>query len=237
VVCRLDLEHGCVRPLGQLIRGVAEHESRKPDADANPSVRLDRVSDQAEAPLGFLEIGSTDPAHELVASIANDRIEGAESGTDFADNGLQHTIARRVAFTIVDDLQAIDVDECHDELPIRTARPVDFMRERHSAHLAAVGAGEFVEVGRPQLCLEPIPLASGGRPVGGGAGTISGGPRTISTCLGTKLFDLPDQIRLGFVKGRRGNCGSRVACATELISHRRVLIALGRCQLAIMRRI
>ena len=96
----LDLEHGGVRPFGQLVGGLVGDERGHPDADADAGVGADGVSDRVEASGGLGQVGPTQSAHELIPAVTHDRVERAEPGTDLVDHDLEHTIASGVAVAL-----------------------------------------------------------------------------------------------------------------------------------------
>ena len=98
-------------------------------------------------------------------------------------HGLQDAVARGVAVTIVHGLEPVHVDERQHEPSVRAPRPVDLMGQCQLADLAAVCAGQLVEMGRVQLSLEPGPFTRCIRPIG--------------LCGRAQLLQLPPERRLG----------------------------------------
>ena len=143
----LDLEHGGVGPFGQLVGRLVGDERGHPDADPDVGVGADGVSDRVEASGGLRQVGPAQSAHELVPTVADDRVERPEPGTDLVDHDLEHAIAGGVAVPIVHELELVDVDEGHHEPSVRPSSPVDLVRQGHLTHLPPVRTGQLVEVG------------------------------------------------------------------------------------------
>ncbi|CAN5527034.1 hypothetical protein BH20CHL6_BH20CHL6_15480 [soil metagenome] len=87
----------------------------------------------------------------------------------------------RMPVTIVDALQAVDVDEADDEAPVVAPGSGDLVRYHEVAHGTPVRAGQVIEMRGRQGILETSPFLSllspflgGASPVGGGLGTSCG---------------------------------------------------------------
>jgi hypothetical protein len=108
----------CVGAGQDVVERLACGERGKADADPGTDGRLERAIDELEPSLDVGEVGGTEPAHKLVASVAHHRIEGAQVRPHDRDEHLEHPIARRVAVAIVDVLEVVDIDERADEAPV-----------------------------------------------------------------------------------------------------------------------
>ena len=182
----------------------------------------------------------TDADDELVAAVADDRIERPQPSPHRAHDRLQHAVAGGMTVAIVHDLEPVDVDEGHDEPAVRAARPVDLVRQGQPADLAPVDAGQLVEMGRAQLGLEPGTFAGRVRPIEGGALSIRRGSRTVGGRLRPNHLELLFQgclrIQRGCAPARpRGHHGPGrpVARLRDAIAVRGRQIAIGRRQVAI----
>ena len=106
---------------------------------------------------------------------------------------LEDPVTGRVAVAVIHGLEPVHVDERHDEPSVGPARPIDLMRQRHPAHLAAVGTGQLVEVGRAQLGLEPRAFTGGIGPLDRGTLAVRGRSCALGRGLGTELLQLDEQ--------------------------------------------
>jgi hypothetical protein len=101
-----------------------------------------------------------------------------------------------VALPVVHGLEPVDIDEGHDEPPVRSARPVDLVGECQATHLSPIGTGQLVEMGRAQFGLEPVALARGLLSIGGGSDAILCRSRPIGGGLSADFLELTHQRRL-----------------------------------------
>ena len=128
-------------------QGVARPQLGHADADARLVVfASQRLRDLDEA-LGHVDrVGARHRGDELVAAVADDRVERAQLGPDRGDDGNQERVAGAVALVIVDRLEPVDVDVGKNEPSVAAPGAIDLVLQRGIAHLAAQRAGEIVQV-------------------------------------------------------------------------------------------
>ena len=74
----------------------------------------DDVRDLHGAPAGGLDVGEVGAQHdELVAGEPGDGVDGAGRLLEAAGDRAQHLVADEVTLRVVDDLEAVEVDEEH----------------------------------------------------------------------------------------------------------------------------
>jgi hypothetical protein len=160
----------------ELVERLVWSEIGQTDADPHADFVAQQRIDRSEPALNFLEARSAQPTHELVATIADDRVERAQVRSQSPDECRQHPIARGMPISVVDKLEAVDINEGEDELSTSPTGSVDFEREGERADLAAVCPREIVEVCIEQFGLKQGALAGGRGSIPGGLGPISRSP-------------------------------------------------------------
>jgi len=115
---------------------------------------------------------------------------------------------------------------CDDEATVGPACPVDLVGQGEVSHLAAVGAGQLVEVGRTELRLEAIPFPGRVRPILRSPGPIRRRPRSVGGCLGAELFQLRTQRRVRLRQGAVDVSHARVSSSAHVIAGVGPLIAV-----------
>ena len=176
--------------LGRVQRGVAADdeiveqlvgpELDHADADAGVVVVAGQlVLDLGEAPARVVGVGARERADELVAAVADDRVERAQLGADRGDDALQERVAGEVAVAVVERLEPVHVDEGQHEPAVGPAGAIDLVLQRDLAHLAAQRTGEVVVVGVAQLdrgagaiVRRRLAVVRGGRAILGGARAV-----------------------------------------------------------------
>ncbi len=131
---------------------------------------MQRSPDLTEAAAGLTDVSAAKGAHELVTPVAQNGVEGPKPRPDGLDDRPEHLVASGVPPAIVDALQAVHVDEGHDEAAVGTPCASDLVRQHVVPHLASVGPGQVVEIRRLQF--------------GGGLGTIVRGTAPVESGLG-----------------------------------------------------
>ena len=232
----LDVEKRRVRAGREQIQGVVRFEPSQAHADPNANVGLHRPIDRLETASDHIMVDATESAHELVAAVANNRVEGTQIGAHGPDESLQHMVAGGVPIPVVDELQAVDVGEDDDEAPIAPPSAVDLVVERKPAHLATEGSGEIVKVRAQQFGLQPRPLASGTifalcRPVFAARGTDAGGSGTDAGGSGTDahLFEFLSQGRVSGPDRATHSLVAKVPPLVGLVARGSAGVALGGC--------
>ena len=160
---RLGAVHGHVGVAQQLFR-IAIAGVGQRDADAGRGVELlagdaHRFGQAADHPFGhhhgvarFLD--AIDDDGEFVAAEARDRVRFAHATADAARGLLQQFVADQVADRIVDDLEAVEIEEEHGEIVAALAAVAVQGQAQRRQQLAAVRqAGEGVVQG---FVLEPV---------------------------------------------------------------------------------
>jgi hypothetical protein len=132
-----------------------------------------------------------------------------------------------VASSVVETLEAIDVDECHHEPAVCSTRPIDLQVQGHSTHLAAVRTRQLVEVGRTQGSLEATLLASGVGPVPGRALPVFRGALPILSRLEAEAEQLlrhgPGRLSQHMSQG----ADARVSLSAGVVARDRQLVSTG----------
>jgi hypothetical protein len=221
----LDVEKRGVSPGQELVECLVRCERGQAYADPSANVVLDRSIDRIETTLDFIKVDSAESTHELVATIANDRVVGAQIRSHGLDECLQHTIAGGVSIPIVGALQSVDVSKGEDEASVAPPCAVDLMGEREPATLAAIGSGEVVQVSVMQLGLQAGAFL-------GGIGSILRGPVSISGCTGPgrsgagpELLELLCQRRIRAGNGAVELLGANIPDSRRLIACGRLGVA------------
>ena len=138
-----------------------------------------------------------------------------------------------MAIAIVDGLEHVDVREREDEPSVRAPRPVDLVGQRKLTHLPAVGAGQPVEVGRVEFCLQACPFGGRRRPVECRSFPIGSGPYPIRRRDRAESLELLHERRLGCRHWQAEFRGTCVAGPGRLVARVRDPVTIRRGQVPV----
>ena len=84
-------------------------------------------------------------ADELVTAVTEDQVGGSQVGAERVGHLDQQLVAGCVALSVVDGLEAINIDEADHKWLLRAPGPCDLAIQRQEARAAAGHAGEGVD--------------------------------------------------------------------------------------------
>jgi hypothetical protein len=170
--------------------------------------RCQRRGDAFEACSGFRRAKIRHRTDELVAAIADEHVIGADIRANGLADELEQCIAGQMALTVVDLLEAVDVDEREYERGARPMRTLELARYRLEAEPARPGTGQLIRrrallvlvgFGAVEACLSAFTSCL--VPIGRRPDTVVGclGPirrRAFPIALGSQQNVLPARARV-----------------------------------------
>jgi hypothetical protein len=236
--------------LDELGGAVARPERGEADFDQyRIGVGCEHGLDGRKALTGVLDRRAREYAQKLITADANDQVIGAQMGTDPAHCVLEHPVAGGMTVHIVDSLQADDVDIGKHERSARSASTIDLVVKFDQSWPAQARPSELVDLSHGQLLDQRVTVCAGLCPVLGGLVAISGClfavcRRADSTlCRGAAvsgcILAVPRRAQSVLRICRRLPAVRRTSLTRRqfAIATRGGLIALQRCQIAVVRRL
>jgi hypothetical protein len=125
----------------ELIERLVRLEPSQAHTYPDPSMALDRTTDNVEAARCNIMVNAAESAHELVTAVPNDRIEGTQIRSQRPYEYPQHVVAGGVPIPVVYAFHPVDIHEGDNEAPIGSPCTVDLMAKLEPAYLATEGSG------------------------------------------------------------------------------------------------